>query len=171
MGLVPHATSVAIVEEELVAASAWAERHGLQLDASPDTLHLELPLRGPASDGTDSEAEDYLLSGDFDDYRAIAPAWRFLDPRTKADIGAPAFPRGGTQLPFPSTVLHGNGVICAHFNRLAYAAHGGPHAEWSDLTNWQNVRQAETLALKIAAMLDRIWREVVHSAGRMAPLP
>ncbi len=171
MGLVPHATSVAIVEEELAAASAWAERHELSLDADPEALHLELALAGPSRNGNGSDAEDYLLLGDFDDYRAIPPAWRFVGPCTKDEIGSPAFPAGGTELPFPATVLHPNAVICAHFNRLAYAAHNGPHPEWSDLGNWQNVREAETLALTIAAMLDRIWREVVHSAGRMAPLP
>lgn len=69
------------------------------------------------------------------------------------------------------SVLHGQGLICAHFSRMAYAEHGGPHANWNGMAAWQQPVEG-TIALHVAAMLARlIWEVRYNSAGRMMALP
>jgi len=97
------------------------------------------------------------------------PAWRFLDPRTGADIGRAAFPAPG---PFPlGSVLHATrAVICAPWNRLAYAERGGPHSDWN-ATSWQTTAPQYTSARTIPDMLARVRAEVIISPARLEPLP
>lgn len=161
MGALPIAVVLAELEEEteLVAARAWAERGGVELEWDSAELRLRVPM-------TSVLGEAYLLEGRLDDYPALPPAWVFLDPRTGLEVGKAGYPLGVS-----SSVMHGNGCICAPWNRLAYAVCGGPHPDWGEFGDWRRPRPPYTHACAIPDMLDRISREVRSSPGRMAPLP
>lgn len=161
----PHVLARAFVEadDEMPAAMAWAARRGLQLVYDPVELTVSLALRGPAD--ADGEVEAYLLHGSFDGYRLLPPIWKFMHPITGADVGLCAYPR-----PTGASVLHSGGLICAHWSRMAYSQHGGPHGNWGAPTAWQQPVEG-TVALTIPDMLDRLGREVQDSRGRMAVLP
>jgi hypothetical protein len=145
-------------DEEMPAALAWARNKGLDLRYDADALTVSLALTGPPD-------EPYLITGDFERYRLLPPTWRFVDPRTGEVIGTAAYPQ-----PQHASVLHPNGLICAHWSRLAYSEHNGPHADWGATTTWQQPK-AGTVALTIPDMLARLVWEVRVSNGRMAPLP
>jgi hypothetical protein len=171
----PEDVRAALLEaDEVPAAIRWAEHHGLRHDWNEDDLILRLWLQGQRQDLQPSadqapEREDYLLRGTFPDYRVMPPEWRFVDPRNEEEIGQPAYPHPG---PFPGgSVLHGNGVICAPWNRLAYGDRGGPHPDWQDAASWQTTAPGSTRALTIPDMLGRIRAEVEISPRRLAPLP
>lgn len=153
------------LETEIPAAVNVAARYGVELRYAEEELKTRLRLVGP---GTDSEEllEPYLLVGQFNFYRIWPPIWQFVDPRDGSVIGPPAYPR-----PTGSSVLHGNGLICAPWSRYAYAEYQGPHADWGPPTKWHTQRPAETVAHTVAEMVDRLIREVSVSNGRMAPLP
>src|SRR4051812_1212624 len=98
---------LAYLDQEIPAAIAWAEEKGLVPEWYPDDLSFSLRLQGR---GENETIEDYLLVGTFDDYRVEPPTWRFLDPRTRENIGAAAYPLGD----WPGgSIFHGNGLICA----------------------------------------------------------
>jgi hypothetical protein len=169
MTLLPREDALAylMADDEIPGAIQWAEYHGLQHNWDEGSLAFSLHLEGGSE--REGEREHYLLSASVEGYRVVPPAWRFLDPRTGEDIGRAAFPKAGS---FENgSVLHGNGVICAPWNRLAYAVHGGPHGDWTEPAKWQSVAPDRTTAHTIPAMLARIRAEVVISPGRLAPLP
>jgi hypothetical protein len=180
VGLLPDEVVRAYLAEpaEIPAALAYARSCGLQPEWDEDALVLRIALRGlPAAAGDEQPiaprdimaelwTEPYLLEGVFDDYRVLPPLWRFLDPRTGAGIGVPAYPS-----PRGTSVLHGNGLICAHFSRLAYAEYNGPHGNWNGARSWQT-RVEGTEAMTVSDMLARlIWEVRYNSVGRMAALP
>jgi hypothetical protein len=180
MGNLPAATVRTYLAQpgEIPAALSDARGCGLGPDWDEADLVLRVPLLGPAAPGpgeapvevadtTDEMwTEPYLLEGIFDDYRTLPPIWRFLDPRTGDDIGPAAYPA-----PRGPSVLHPQGLVCAHFSRLAYADHGGPHGNWGGSQAWQTPVEG-TQALTISAMLARlIWEVRYNSRGRIAPLP
>jgi hypothetical protein len=181
MALLPVDTVRAYVTAEMAAARAWAARHDHTLSFDEAPLTLTMPLLGPARDGDGTER--YLLTGTFEDYRALPPRWWFVHPDTGADIGPAAYPAQPAPHPrgsglFIGTANSGAG-ICAHFNRLAYfedledgQQHTGIHSDWGQPANWLNLPPDQyTRATTIADMLARIELEVNDSAGRMAPLP
>ena len=151
---------------EIPAALAWAANVGLEIDWDEANRVLTTRLKGAGA--SQGEFEHYLLIGTFEDYCAVPPTWRFVDPRTGAAIGVAALPQGG--LPNGS-VFHGNGVICAPWSRDAYGDRSGPHQDWTDATQWQTTAPQSTQAHTIADMLARIFAEVLASPGRMSPLP
>lgn len=154
-------------EDEIPGAIRWAQHHGLEHTWDEGALALRVRLEGGGHGEGVTEA--YLLAGTFEDYRAMPPAWRFLDPRDGRDISLPAYPAAG---PFPSgSVLHPNGVICAPWNRLAYRDVGGPHDNWTEPSKWQSIEPERTQARTVPEMLARIRAEVAISLGRLAPLP
>lgn len=145
------------------AALTWAARRGLDLRYESESLTASLRLVGPpAAEAQPGEA--YLLTGCFERYRLLPPIWKFVHPTTGADIGLAAYPR-----PVDASVLHGQGLICAHWSRLAYSEHGGPHGNWGGPSSWQRPVEG-TVALTIPDMVDRLVREVNWSRGRMAVL-
>lgn len=154
--------------EEIPAALAHARGLGLEPIWSGDALNLRLRLEGPstAPSAAAVSEEEYLIEGRFDQYRVLPPIWKFLDPRTGQDIGPAAYPQ-----PLGNSVVHPAGLICAHWSRLAYAQHGGPHGNWGGPESWQT-RVEGTEALTISDMLARlIWEVQYNTRGRMAPLP
>ena len=172
MSLLPRAVVHASVGEEMAAAQAWARRHDHELDFDETELRLAIELFGAAK--ADGVRERYLLTGYFDDYRAIPPAWTFVHPDTRAEVGPPAFPQpapGRIQSSIFLTSGALGAVICAPFNRLAYSELGGPHGDWGSQTNWLHAAPDYTRAETIADMLARIATGVSETTTRMAPLP
>ncbi len=168
MSLLAYSDVLAFLEgeDEIPGALRWAAYYGLEHTWDKKALLLTVRLIGGSD--REREREPYLLIGTFEDYRAMPPAWRFLDPRTRQDIGLPAYPAAG---PFPlGSVLHSNGVICAPWNRLAYADRGGPHSDWN-AANWQTAAPQHSSARTIPDMLARIRAELTISPRRLASLP
>lgn len=152
---------------EMPAAIRLAQSLAVDMTYDEHALRAGLSLTGPpAADG--HAEEPYLVTIELDHYRTLPPAWRFVDPRTGDEIGKAAYPQLSG-----NSIFHSNGVVCAHWNRLAYGANGGPHSDWGngDPAAWQTTRPSETVALHVPDMLDRLVREVRSSRGRMAPLP
>lgn len=169
MALLPREDVLAFLgaDEEIPGAIRWAQHHGLAHTWDDTTLTFRVFLKGPA-DG-ERPPEVYLLAGTFEDYRALPPSWRFLDPRTGRDIGGAAYPAPG---PYQTgSVLHSQGVICAPWNLLAYKTQGGPHADWTQPARWQETATDRTRALTIPDMLARLLAEVTISPRRLTPLP
>jgi hypothetical protein len=104
----------------------------------------------------------YHLRVRCDGYPATPPAWHWFNPATGRIDDRRDTPRGGN-------FLHSNGVICAPWNRLAYATvdSRGPHRDWQ-IGAWQNnsyTRACRTLS----AMALRIACELLKSyEGRLA---
>lgn len=176
MGSLPSAAVRAYVmqPDEIPAALAHARQCKLAPSWNKETLVLRVPICGPGGgdprplgDITPADSvEPYLVEAIFDDYRVLPPWWRFLDPRTHEDIGIAAYPKA-----LGPSVLHPGGLVCAHFSRMAYADHGGPHGNWGGPRSWQT-RVEGTEALTASDMLARlIWEIRYNSVGRLAPLP
>jgi hypothetical protein len=136
---------------------AWAARHGWTLEFDLDALTVAGVVTHPA----DGVGQLYLL-GDCSGYRAVPPAWTFVDPDSGATIQH-AFPARGRG----ATIFHQKLIICAPFNRLAYKECGGPHADWSGPSNWLHVTRG-VKAPTIADMLNVINAHLQYSPGRMA---
>jgi hypothetical protein len=150
----PSAVARVSVEEELGAARAWASRHGWAIHWD----HNGLLLRVATYHARASRLVE--VTGQLDGYRAIPPAWRFVRPGT-GETGKEWFPAAG-----PGSVFHGNIVICAPWNRLAYAEHGGPHGDWSGAPAWLQV-SGTTIAHTIGDMLAAIDAHLRQSPGMM----
>jgi hypothetical protein len=89
-----------------------------------------------------------------DRYGAIPPAWHWFNPESRLRDQPRDTPQGGG-------FFHTNGVICAPWNRLAYATVDarGPHGEWT-LANWRS--NPKTGACQtLSAMALRIFCELM----------
>jgi hypothetical protein len=131
-----------VVAEELAPLAEVAARRGWGLEVV-DSTAFRLIL--PAKDGSSIQ-----LQVDCEGYAALPPAWHYRNPDSGV-LDAPA------DTPLGGGFLHSHGVICAPWNRLAYAQcdSRGPHNEW-DIGNWKtNTNTAGTktlcaMALRIA---------------------
>lgn len=158
MSALPATAARASVEVELDAARQWATRREWLLSWDSDMLQLRLATyHRPVSCIVE-------LTANVDSYRAIPPAWTFVRPGTD-DIDPAAFPAAG-QLPRIGSIFHGNVVICAPWNRLAYREHGGPHDNWSGPAAWLQVQEG-TIAHTIPDMLAIIDVHLRASPGFM----
>ena len=156
------------VDAELPGAQAWALRHDVGLTWLPDALTLRTALVQPGS------GQSFYLRGIFTEYRELPPLWTFCDEKWETAEAQRWFPNPpGGQSQFGASVLiqHGTkGVICAHFNRLAYADAGiaGPHGDWGGPAQWLSVRSGQTVATTLGEMLAVIYRDFQLTNGRMA---
>jgi hypothetical protein len=167
MGRLERAVVLGYLGDELPVLMHRARDLGLDPVWDEATLTVLLRLTGRSE--AEGETEHYLLSGCFDDYRWLPPIWRFLDHRTAEAIGRAAYPLGGWDA---GSVLHPDGLVCAPWSRDSYAARGGPHSEWQDMSAWQTVGgPMQTKALTLPDMFARLYAEVQMSPRRMAPLP
>lgn len=131
--------------KELGALRENAEVHGWCLEVQDNTTFV---LDLPAKDGS-----VFALLVKCDGYKAKPPAWHWFNRDTTALDAPRDTPAGGS-------FFHGNGVICARWNRLAYTAVDprGPHAEW-EIGDW--ITQPETGGTRtLAAMAERIAHEL-----------
>jgi hypothetical protein len=150
----PQELARANVEEELVGARAWAGRHGWLIEWLPDSLQLRAATyHRPVHSLVEVIAE-------LDGYRAVPPAWKFVRPGTN-EIDRAYFPAAGGE-----SIFHSNIVLCAPWNRLAYADHGGPHGNWP-MTTWLQVQEG-TRAEHVADMLAVIDVHLRKSPGFIA---
>lgn len=156
--LVPRAVSRAALVAESPAVRAWAARKGWKVTINVRDLRLTARMKHPA------DAGQLILRADLTDYRLLPPAWMFLDARGHDRIPA-AWPRPGPVLG-GSSIFHSVGVICAQFNRLAYADYAGPHPNWGAASNWPNITEG-TRADTLADMLQVIRVHLASSPGRM----
>ena len=139
------------LEEELEALRQNAEVHKWLLDRiDPTTFVIVLQ---------DKRASTLALFVRCDDYPSQPPAWHWYNLRTKA-IDAPE------DTPLGGNFFHGNGVICAPWNRLAYKSEDsrGPHDDWT-IPNWMSVPETGGTRT-LAAMADRIAHELRISYKR-----
>lgn len=158
--MLPDEHAQATVEDELESARAWGERHQVPITWKPEALELRAVLVQP------STGSEFYLRGRFDNYRELPPEWAFCSPDWRKR-GKQYFPARPSRTPFGSPILHSNGLICAHFNRLAYKSHGGPHADWGGPAQWITSDDRYAYADVIGDMLQVIKRDFDHSTGRM----
>lgn len=131
-----------IVEAELRDLAEIAGSRGWPLSQKEPSQFV---IKVPAKDSV-----WYALTVDCTKYPELPPAFEWIEPDTSTP--------GNT--PHGSGYLHGSGVICAPWNRLAYREvdSRGPHSDWQ-LVNWkENGRTGGTKTL--AAMVLRIHREL-----------
>lgn len=153
MLVVPDVTR-AELEAESVPASAWCGRVGWRLRLLPDRPLVVLRTLHPGG-------QRLRLVGEFQDYPALPPIWRF---------GRRRAPRSGWPLPGagPNSSIFiessGRPIICAHFSRDAYQEQGGPHGDWGGITAWRNVHVG-IRAVRVADMLAAIWYHMSLSPG------
>jgi hypothetical protein len=154
--LLPPATARATVEAELAGARAWATRHDWTMHWIPE----DLVVRAATYHNPVHRLVEVVAI--CDSYRALPPAWRFVRPGSD-ESGGKWFPSAG-----PGSIFHGNEVICAPWNRLAYKVHGGPHDDWNEPAAWLQVTGGITLAHTIADILAIIDSHLRQSPGMMA---
>jgi hypothetical protein len=164
--VVPGAVSRGLLEVELRGAAAWAAAHGWTLEADIDRLTVTVRLQHPRDRGP------LLLVGRFDSYKALPPIWQFVDPETREPTPA-SFPpagafRDGSAMAGKASILHGNRVICAPWNRLAFTENGGPHGDWGGPLGWQQVRGEVPRATNIGEMLAVVYTHLSASPARAA---
>ena len=160
---VPANVSRALLAAEVPAIAAWAQRSGWHVEVKVSDLSLAAEAPHPASKQT------LHLRGRFDQYDYLPPRWACVDREGKESgwtVPAPGPVPNGSGGVVPSVFIgHGaHGVICAPFNRNAYAEHGGPHPDWKGPAAWKSV-VGHVRALSIAEMLDVIRMHLLHSPG------
>lgn len=149
--MLPKEATLAALEEEMPGIQAYATRRGWSVEWNPETLRLIFLGKHPC-DNTPMRVVAAV-----DGYRALPPAWTFAPPEGQP-VGGSFFPQGGSP-PAMSSIFHQcHKVICAHFNRLAYSDHGGPHGDWRGPANWLEQKgkghvYAERLADMFAVIL------------------
>lgn len=134
-----------ILEKQLEALRQNAEIHGWFFDLVDSTTFV---IALPAKDGS-----DLALLVKCNDYPSQPAAWHWYSCKTKVSDAPEDTPLGGD-------FFHGNGIICAPWNRLAYQSTDprGPHSDW-DIGNWLSVPQTGGTRT-LAAMADRIAHEL-----------
>jgi len=155
--LVPERVSRALLEHEAVGASAWADRTGWRLVVDLENLQVTADLQHPREG-------PMRLVGEFNDYKAIPPAWRFVDPETATETPA-SYPSPGP-MKVGGSIFHSKPVICAPFNRLAFSTQGGPHSDWQGESAWLRV-VGHVRATTLGEMLVVIDYHLATSPGRM----
>lgn len=147
----------AVLAAETPAATAWANRHGwnIHTDATGPTLDASTahPVTGTL----------IVFHADLSGYPTIPPAWTCQDAQGSAKPSV--FPLPGSRPGLPGSIFHPQLVICAPWNRLAYAAHGGPHTDWVDLRGWKTVPGNPTQAHTLADMLATLALHLAASPG------
>ena len=163
--MLPPAVTDAAIDGELPGAVAWAKRHDIAMDTrSLANRILRAVFVHPV------EGEKFYLQGVFDDYKALPPIWEWRDEAWSSPGALRLSPNPG-ESPFgsPMFIRHGAGaIICAPFNRLAFGVHGGPHSDWENPAQWTTAGRGHVYAVTIGDMLNLIWRDFLHSKGRMA---
>lgn len=151
---------MAVLDDELPPAEGWAARVGWRLSFDRDGLILDAHCLHPA------DKKPLLLTAEVDSYRALPPAWRFVDPETR--VATPAATPSRDPVGSRSSVIHSVGVICAHFSRTAYKEYkdNAPHGGTWTLAHWAQVREG-VQAHTIAEMLAVIEQHLRWSKGRV----
>ena len=171
MCLIPTGETRVVIEPEIRGAQAWAERRGIVCTWIAEALELRVLLVQSA------ESTTFYLRGRFDNYRALAPEWTFTDCTWTIAGKLSEFPKPIT-VPPPVTAsiflnFNGKGVICAPFNRLAYASGSGPHQDWGGPEQWLQASDKTSANKQVRAdtvgdMLQVLRRDFLLTRGRVA---
>ena len=156
--MVPKRVTQILVESEAQIVDSWAQRNGWTVNINLERLEITAEVPHP------KDNDPLFLHGDLSSYRAIPPAWRFVDE--SGNVTKAAFPAAGP-VNGKSSIFHGNLVICAPFNRLAYKVAGGPHEDRGEWTGWFVVTGDFAKAYTLAEMLSIINVHLRFSPGRM----
>ena len=161
--MLPPAVTAAAIRDELPGAMAWAERHKIAMDTR---LVANRKIRAVFVQDSD---EKFYLQGTFGDYRAFPPSWEWYDDAWTSNADLYLSPHPGASCIGSSIFIqhNGRGLICAHFNRLAYGIHNGPHSDWGNPAQWMTAGQGYVHAVTIGDMLNSILRDFRFSNGRM----
>jgi hypothetical protein len=158
--VVPASVTREVAEAERGALEAWAGRRGWAVELDLESLRLVAMGTHPG------DGAPIVVVADLTGYRAVPPAWRFVDPVTR-EPSPGEFPRAGQITGGGSSIFHESSrVICASWNKLAYQEEGGPHGDWGGTTSWLGV-QAGSAASMLADMLATIDIHLRASPGRM----
>jgi len=156
--MIPQAVTVATVEEELAGLQCYSTRHGWAVHWVPESLFLHFSGKGTQA------VVPLRIVAQVDGYRALPPIWRF--ERGGSAEGTACFPIAGRSPTDGGSIFHSSRIICAHFNRLAYKDHGGPHGDWGGPPNWEAaVRPQYVSGLTLAGMLGVILAHLKYSPG------
>jgi hypothetical protein len=157
--VIPTVASRTVVAEESPAVLAWAARRpGWTVRLDEADLRLTVDTEHPAT------RTPLRIEADLHGYRAVPPAWRFVDPNT-GQATSTVFPQPGTSPALPGSIFHPNHLICAPWNRLAFAELGGPHGDWGALTGWIVSGAGSSHAETLADMLSQIALHLAISTG------
>ncbi|BFV58381.1 hypothetical protein KCMC57_up34850 [Kitasatospora sp. CMC57] len=157
--MLPEQVTRAVMASEMLAITAWAERHRWTVHVDPDSQTLTAQTNHPAM----AEVTPVIFHAELTGYPAVPPAWTCRDDQG----GTPrnAFPLAGTGAGLPGSVFHPLPVICAPWNRLAYKEHDGPHQDWGGPTQWKTAAPASTRAHTLADMLNTLRAHLAVSPG------
>lgn len=148
---------------ELPVLQERAQRAGWEISIDIAKLILEVRLTHEMT------GQPFILRGYLDGYKAIPPAWEFIDPDTGEEGTAAAYPEPPNPAPGGSALfIRANPrerLICVPCNRLAYGDHKGPHSNWA-LTNW--TRETPSY-LTLCEMVNRINVDLQASRGSWGP--
>lgn len=151
-----------VVAGELPAIASWADRHGWDVTFDAVALRVAARTKHPAASGPTS-GTTVVFHADVAGYPAHPPAW--WCGSSPADRGG--YPAPGTAPGVSGSVFHTQPCICAPWNRLAYAAHCGPHSDWQHLGEWKSTGMEYTQAHTLGDMLSTLRLHLQHSPGMM----
>jgi hypothetical protein len=152
--MIPSETTIAVVEAELPAMLAYAQRHGWTVTWSSTDLSVLL-------DGAHPDGSPIRWHADVAGYRAVPPAWTVAPTASGAAV---RFPTGDALPGGKPSIFHSHKKICAPFNRLAYTQHGGMHGDWGEAVQWLSVK-GHVEAKSLAEMLAQIDIHLGYSKG------
>ena len=143
---------------------AWAARHGIDVTTlMPSKRILRVVLVQEKS------KEKFFLQGQFEQYKALPPVWEWCDTNWSGNGSSCLSPKP-ENTPFGSSIFitHNNkAIICAPFNRLAFAKHSGLHKKWGDPTQWITAGLGHVHAVTIGDMLQVLLRDFLYTTERM----
>ncbi len=108
------------------------------------------------------DGEKYIFEFSLDHYRELPPSIELVHPLTGERGTRRCYPGGGRGY------FHNNPVICAPWNRKAYASHGGPHSDWA-ASQWASCRPNHSRLGDILVLLQELIDDRATYTGRMEP--
>lgn len=158
----------AVMAAEMPAITAWAARNGWAADYDGAALKGCAVVQHPNVDG-----QVVKFWFDVEGYPNVQPpAWWCGGDGTAISTNKADYPRAPQNPPYPAitSIFHANPVICAPWNRLACAVHGGPHtvADWPNLAGWKTTAPEHTQAHTVADMLSSLDLHLHFSDGMQA---
>lgn len=150
----------AVMADESLAITAWGVRRDWKIQIDDSELVLRAQTIHPQS------KVPIVFHANLEGYPAMPPAWTCQD--LDGAVSPAVFPAPGTRQGVTGSIFHPGLIICAPWNRLAYSIHGGPHNDWTDLSQWRTVGAGTTQAHTLADMLTTIALHLAASPATAA---
>lgn len=154
MSVAPDVTR-ALIDVELAELEPWIALHAWEVTWDREALRLAVRLCSKI------DGEIYVVEMMLDGYRALPAFIEFVHPKTNERGSHVCYPKGGRGY------FHTHPVICAPWNRKAYSAHGGPHADWA-MASWATYRPNHARIGDILVLLQDLLDDRASYGGRMA---